>query len=86
MTSDDKQHTCPECAKLRAELIEWLGEAMRSEAYCEPDGPYRGWWDTMAKSYVMDIGDRLVELGAWDRHPDGYGRRWFYRPIERKEG
>jgi hypothetical protein len=28
-----------------------------------------------------EIGDRLVELGRWERHPDGHVRRQFYRPI-----
>ena len=71
------------------ELVEFLDGAMRQEAFhiTHSDSGARidvkGWWDSMANSNVCNMGDRLVELGLWERHPDGYGRRWFYRPLQK---
>jgi hypothetical protein len=70
-----------EIERLREELGAQLETAMASEAYCHRDGDYAGWWDTQALRSVMEIGDKLVELGLWERHPTaGHGRRQFYRP------
>ena len=57
------------------------------DAFCQiawkiNEGTRAGWWDTCALSTARDLGDRLVYLGTWERHPEGHGRRWFYRPIE----
>ena len=73
-------------AELEAELVDYLDEAMRLSAHCvtTTGDPWRGWWDSMALSAVCSLGDRLVDLGAWERHPRGAGRRWFYRPIEKE--
>ena len=54
---------------------------IRTGGYEVTEGRRAGWWDTMALSHVQEAGDALVELGLWERHPDGYGRRWFYRPV-----
>jgi len=48
-------------------------------------GDLAGWWDTCALSTARDLGNRLVQLGTWERHPDGSGRRQFYRPRENAE-
>lgn len=72
-----------EVEDLKKELAQWLDEAMRSLGFYEKDGPRKGWWETTALRTVRDIGDRLVELGTWERHPDGHGRRWWYRPVEK---
>jgi len=70
-----------EIERLRVELADLLDEAFRQVAFHEKSGSREGWWDTMALTHAMDCGDRLVESGLWERHPDGYGRRWWYRPI-----
>lgn len=44
-----------------------------------------GWFDSMAKSDAVRYGDELVELGRYEKHPDGHGRRWFYRPKKATE-
>ena len=78
--------SCPHCDKTRAELVKYLGEAFRAAgAYYVESGDKAGWWDSGAHGTVRDFGDRLVELGLWERHPDGYGRRWFYRPLKREK-
>ncbi len=66
----------------RAELADVLDGAVRQCGYLVKDGDMAGWWDSQALSFVVECGDRLVELGLWERHPHGCGRRWFYRPIE----
>ena len=71
-----------EIRRLRAELVEWLDIAMRTQGFEERIGPRRGWWYTTVSGHVKLIGDRLVELGKWERHPDGIGRRQWYRPID----
>lgn len=71
-----------EVGQLRRELAELLEEAFREIATEIPDGPMAGWWDSNARSTACAYGDRLVELGLWERHPDGYGRRQFYRPLQ----
>lgn len=65
--------------RLREELIEWILDYFHTNAHEEKDGPMAGWWDTMAMSSVLNAGDKLVELGLYERHPDGVGRRWFFR-------
>jgi len=67
--------------ELREELVEWLDQSFRQIAHHERE---TGWWDSMALSTAKGLGDRLVELGKWERHPDGVGRRWFYRPIDNR--
>ena len=71
-----------EIRRLRAELVEWLDIAMRTQGFKEPTGRRKGWWYTVAPSHGPIIGDRHVELGKWERHPDGPGRRQWYRPID----
>ena len=61
--------------KLQTEAAEEVEDRFRCDAMLIKDGDRAGWWDTMALSHVMEAGDRLVELGEWERHPDGYGRR-----------
>jgi hypothetical protein len=65
--------------KLEKELVEWLEDYMYAKGNLESSGKFKGYIDTMALSSVMDAGDRLVELGLWEKHPDGVGRRWWYR-------
>ena len=65
-------------AAAKAEIVELL-ETIMGEGQVIETGDKAGWTDTMALSHVRDAGERLVELGIWERHPDGYGRRWFYR-------
>lgn len=72
--------------KAEAELAELLDEAFRGQAYLIKEGDMMGWWDSQALSSVQYWGDRLVELGTWERHPKGFGRRWFYRPKQVGEG
>ncbi len=68
--------------RLQAELAEWLDMVMRSEGFESGKGdPNTGWWDTMTRRDLCAIGDRLVELGKWERHPDGSGTRQWYRPL-----
>lgn len=38
------------------------------------------WLDTMAVSAWRDIGDWLTQHAGWQKHPNGRGRRQFYRP------
>lgn len=70
---------------LQAEVIEMLEEAFRLIAHKETEGSREGWYDSMAHTEAKLCGDRLVELGLWERHPEGYGRRWWYRPIVKPE-
>ena len=64
------------------EVIEEMCEdVMTSRGMFCREGEFCGWYDTCALSDVRDAGDRLVALGKWERHPDGYGRRWWYRPT-----
>lgn len=69
-------------AELTSELIQSLADVVTQCGYYVPQSEkYGGWYDTQALKYVMEAGDRLVELGVWEKHPEGTGRRWFYRPL-----
>ena len=72
-----------EIEALRAELAEYLEEAFcQMAAFTKGDDTeHGGWWDTCAISTTRDIGDRLGEMGLYERHPDGSGRRQWYRPL-----
>ena len=70
--------------ELRAELIETAEYAFYSGACERSPGKFEGWWDTMALSDLCRFGDTLVDAGVFERHPDGYGRRQFYRPVQEK--
>ncbi len=74
-----------EIERLQAEVADLTEEAFRLIARLETGGPHEGWYDSMARTDAINYGDRLVELGLWERHPDGYGRRWWYRPIIKPE-
>jgi hypothetical protein len=65
--------------ELERELAEYLDPAFRQIASRQPDG----WWDTMALSTAFHLGERLVEMGLWERMAGGgISRRQFYRPID----
>lgn len=68
--------------ELQSDRIEDLENAFRQIAHRVTSSTMAGWWDTMALSTAKGMGEQLVAAGLWERHPDGCGRRWFYRPIE----
>ena len=70
--------------ELRAELIETAEYAFYSGAEECLSKKLLGWWDTMALSDLCLLGDTLVDAGVFERHPDGYGRWQFYRPVQEK--
>lgn len=40
-----------------------------------------GWYDSCGSDQIQRIGERLVELGAWEKDIErGIGRRQWYRP------
>lgn len=67
--------------RLREELADTKEDAFYEAALKVPVGDLAGWWDTTARSSVMELGEELVQLGRLERHPHGTGRRWFYRPV-----
>jgi hypothetical protein len=60
--------------QLRDELVDALEDIMaylgRREFGLNAPARRLGWTFTMANSTVVDAGDRLVELGVWEAHPD----------------
>lgn len=71
-----------EVERQRDEIIDWLEDHLTvSMEVTELDG--ERWWDSMSRfSY---IGDELVELGVWEKHPTaGVGGRQYYRKLESK--
>lgn len=59
-----------------------LIEAAFMHGCCEvPIGPFAGWYDSAASSTYLELGDWLVDVGAWERHAEGRGRRQFYRKL-----
>ena|GEM_PF-5883324 len=69
--------------ELREDHIDFVKDAFMSGS-AEATGCFAGWYDTLGFSELCDYGDELVEAGKFEKHPDGYGRRQFYRPIEKK--
>lgn len=67
-----------------AGLYDLLEEAMVELCAFTKDGKYAGYYDDLAHRTTLEIGDALVEAGRWERHPDGCGRRWFYRPKQKE--
>ncbi len=72
--------------ELQGDLAEYLDDAFRHAAERTTSGELTGWWDTLAKSSAKMYGDRLVEMKSWERHPEGAGNRWWYRPSEATKG
>ena len=70
---------------LQEEVVEYLEAIMYQEGAAVTSGDRKGWWDSMCMSNVNMAGRRLAELGKWEVHPDGFGRRWFYRPIRKAD-
>ncbi len=67
-----------ENSELRAELIGVLTEVVELGGYQHIGGEYDGWWSCRCRPRVKAAGERLVELGAWERHPQGH----WYRPKQ----
>lgn len=66
-----------------ADTIDYAArQAMHLDTKGDKDSTFDGYFDTMAISANCDLGDWLVEAGLWERHPDGHGRRQFYRPKD----
>jgi len=71
-----------EADELRKEVVELLNGIVLQHGGLVADGSeFDGWHDAMALGGVNYAGSRLVELGLWEKHPGGKGRRQFYRPI-----
>lgn len=67
-----------EIKTLRAELASHLEIILQCEGSLST-ALRPGWWDSMCNSCAVEAGDRLVELGLYERHAGGVGRRQFYR-------
>ena len=76
------KHLEDRVTELEAGIVSFLDCAMRDAATLLKEGDKAGWWDTNGLTPLCEIGDKLVDFGKWEIHPDGYGRRQFYRPIE----
>ncbi len=59
--------------RLRAEVIERCEAVLYAAGYEHGQDEFKGWVDTCAMSSAQEAGDRLVELGLWERHPKGFG-------------
>lgn len=81
LTADLLRRTIDKIERLCEDLAELLEDAFCQLAHKEKRGDRQGWWDTCAITTAKIQGDRLVELGLWEKHPTGYGRRWWYRPV-----
>jgi hypothetical protein len=65
--------------RMQAEILDLKQEFFFAVAAPVREGKMIGWWDSCCLSTAWDLGDDLVEAGRLERHPDGTGRRWFYR-------
>lgn len=68
------------------EVVSALEDALCRAGYRIHSGEFTGWYDSCAVSSAVAAGDRLVDLGVWEKLSDGHGRRQFYRPISGKAG
>ena len=74
-----------EIERLRGELAEALVVIVCNQGVRETKGDRQGWWDSCCYGDVVWAAERLVEMGVWERHPEGGGRRWWYRPIRKEK-
>lgn len=68
-----------ELAALREELVEYRETIIDSEGIHIITGDKAGWIDSACNSDVCAAAEALVAMGLWEKHPEGYGRRAFYR-------
>ena len=68
-----------EIERLREEAVELHETILLAEGFMVRDGEMAGWIDSCCMTDVVISGDRLVELGIYERHPNRAGRRSFYR-------
>jgi hypothetical protein len=69
-----------------ADYLDLIADAFCQTAHFIRDegSEFNGWYDTGCISTARDLGDCLVEAGLFERHPEGLGRRWFYRPVKKE--
>jgi hypothetical protein len=79
----DLRRIADELAALRQEVIELNETILLNVGHTMTDRDRQpekvGWIDACALRDATMAGDRLCELGVYERHPSGIGRRWFYR-------
>jgi len=66
-------------------LVDALTDIMHGQGVRVASGKMKGWIDSCALSAVCEAGNELVRLKLWERHPEGTGRRWFYRRNTQRE-
>lgn len=49
------------------------------------EGRFDSWWATRGRADAVEYGDTLVELGVFERHPNGEGNQHFYRRKTRRD-
>lgn len=68
-----------EIERLREEAVELHETILLAEGFMVRNGEMSGWIDSCCMTDAVLSGDRLVELGIYERHPNRAGRRSFYR-------
>lgn len=68
-----------EIERLRDLVREYAEDVLLECGHRQEDG----WIDSCARNTAVEAGDRLVDMGLYERHPDGHGRRQWYRRKER---
>lgn len=68
-----------EIERMKEEAVELHETILLAEGFHIRDGEMVGWIDSCCMADAVISGDRLVELGIYERHPNRAGRRSFYR-------
>lgn len=68
-----------EIGRLKEESVELHEMILLAEGFHIRDGEMAGWIDSCCMTDAVLSGERLVELGIYERHPNRAGRRSFYR-------
>jgi hypothetical protein len=79
----DVMHLIQEVQYLREELTEMYVDILVNVGSLihDPDHEANGWYCSNAMRDPIYAGDKLVELGLWEKHPTaGHGRVQYYRP------
>ena len=84
--SESELKNCESCKSLKEELVEWLSIFVTNTADIRKTADGHEQIDTMARGDICQACDRLVDFGILEKKEGGFGRRQFYRYVNKTHG
>ena len=75
----EKNPLAAEVKGLKEELAEAYADILCGRGILEKHGRFAGWWFSAALSDTTRAGNRLCEMGLYEKHPESLGRMCWFR-------